>query len=218
MRAFLDESGTNPETPVLSVAGFYGDEDQWATFRRIWKPFSVGFHALRSSGLFPQLCCAIETSGINGILITVSKEKYKRLATQHMKSFVGNPYAVCSFLCALTICKEITQSVSIVLEQGQPNLSFVTRILEVMKDAGDPINTVTAGKKSEFVELHPADFVSHIASSHDVEWMHQLFESGRLKHGHVTEQMLKDAAPQITAIVRRAKEARRKQRSGGMPE
>jgi hypothetical protein len=32
-QAFLDESGTNPETPVLSVGGFYGSRDQWQTFR-----------------------------------------------------------------------------------------------------------------------------------------------------------------------------------------
>jgi hypothetical protein len=32
-QAFLDESGTNPETPVLTVGGFYGTKEQWETFR-----------------------------------------------------------------------------------------------------------------------------------------------------------------------------------------
>jgi len=210
MDAFLDESGTNPETPVLSVAGFYGDKDQWKSFRGFWKPHSVGFHALKSSASFPQLCNAIEASGINGILITVSKEKYKRSASEHMKSFVGNPYAVCSFLCTLTICKEVTQPVSIVLEQGPFNLSFVKRILELMMDTGDPIASVASAKKSDFIELHAADFLAHIASSHDVPWMQQLFDSGRLKHGHLTEQNIIDAVPQITEIVRRAKSERMK--------
>lgn len=152
----------------------------------------------------------MESSRIRLPQITVNKEKYKRFASEHMKSFIGNPYAVCSFLCALTICKEVTESVSIVLEQGQPNLSFVKRILEVMMDAGDPIASVASAKKSDFIELHAADFVAHIASSYDVPWMQQLFDSGRLKHGHLTEQNIVESVPQITEIVRRSKIERKK--------
>jgi hypothetical protein len=211
LSAFLDESGTNPETPVLSVAGFYGSKDQWEEFRNLWKSKSNGFHAKNSSRLFPDLCAAIEVSKVKGMLVTVSKETYQVHASAHTKTAVGNPYSVCAFLCILAICKQVDNlPISFVLEQGQPNLSFVKRILEVMIDAGEWCSAaVASAKKSDFIELHAADFLSHIASSHDVAWMQRLFDAGRLMHGHVTEQLLKDTSPQITELINRARRARR---------
>ena len=71
--AFLDEGGTNPETPVLSVGGFYGTKEQWEVFRWLWRLYSVGFLATRSD-LFSQLCSAIECSRVRGVLLTVGKK------------------------------------------------------------------------------------------------------------------------------------------------
>ena len=211
-QAFLDESGTHPETPVLSVGGFYGGPEQWQTFRDLWKPTSQGFHAKDSTRLFPDLCSAIEKSNVNGVLLTIGKRVYKAYATDHLKTALGNPYSICAFLCAITICKRLnSQPVSIVLEEGQPNLSFVTAILEGMMahEKEWSIAAVEIAKKSDFIELHTADFLSHIASSHDLGWMQRLFEADRLEHGHVTEKMLQGASPQVTALFSRARAARK---------
>lgn len=212
IHAFLDESGTNEETPVLSVAGFYGTQYQWDAFLRLWKPAIHGktFHALYSSKLFPALCDAIEASTVHGMLCTVSKKVYRLHAGEHFKSFLGNCYAICAFMCALAICDQVKpQSVSIVLEQGQPNLSFVKRILEAMKDAGEYcIAAVASAQKKDFVQLHAADFASHVASSHDVAWMQKLFDARRLKHAHITEKMIIETSPQVKALVNRARNAR----------
>jgi predicted transcriptional regulator len=127
-----------------------------------------------------------------------------------MKTFLGNPYSVCAFLCVLQICKEVAAPTSFVLEQGQPNLSFVKGILEAMMDAGECVASVTSAKKSDFIELHPADFVSHCASSYleHKPWLERLCAAGRLSHGHIDEQMLKNAAPEVTAIVKKARSQR----------
>jgi hypothetical protein len=209
--AFVDEAETNDKCPCVTVAGFYGDRDQWKLFRDIWKPQSKGFHALRCSSQFPALSDAIEASHIQGIFATLWKANYRELATEHMKSFMGNPYAICAFLCAMQICQEVGAPTSFVFEQGQPNFEFVKRVLDAMMDSGEYcISSVTGAKKVDFIELHPADFVSHCASIYDKPPLQRLFDAGVLKHGHITEQMLRDVAPQVTRIVNMAKNQRLK--------
>lgn len=217
LHAFLDESGTNPETPVLSVGGFYGSKDQWEVFRWLWRPYSPGFHATRSTRLFPQLCSAIECSRVRGVLLTVGKETYKSYASAHLQTAVGNAYSVCALLCAISICtQENNQPVSVVLEQGQPNLSFVKGVLEGMIGSSYwSVVAVSVAKKSDFIEMHTADFLSHVASSHDVQWMQRLFDRDRLVQGHVTEEMLKEASPQVSELFRRARAARQEAKKTG---
>jgi hypothetical protein len=211
--AFLDESGTGDKSPIVTVAGFYGDKERWTKFRELWEPHSFGFHARYSDSCFEELCSAIEGSEINGIFVCAGKEEYKLLATEHMKTFLGNPYSVCAFLCALKICGEVQAPTAFVLEHGQPNLRWVKEILEAMMDVGgEPISSVTSARKQDFIELHPADFVSHAACfypEHD-SWLTRLSDARRLFCADVTAEVLKKAAPEITAIVKRAKNQRLK--------
>jgi hypothetical protein len=145
INAFLDEAGTHDGCPVVTVAGFYGNQNQWTIFRRKWRPHSVGFHALACDERFPDLCAAIEASQINGL-------------------FVGE-----SCMAA-----------------------------------------VDSAKKSDSIELHTADFVSHCASSHDKPWLQRLFDANRLKHGHIGERQLQAVAPELTSLVKKAKHQRLK--------
>ena len=105
-------------------------------------------------------------------------------------------------------------------EQGQPNFEFVKRILDAMMDSGEYcLASVASAKKANFIELHAADFVSHCASSHEKPPLQRLFNAGLLKHGHVTEQILRDTGPSVTAIVKKAKYERlMAKRQGRMPE
>jgi hypothetical protein len=211
LTAFLDESGTDDKLPVVTVAGFYGNKTQWKRFRRAWKPRSAGFHALNSSDRFPVLCDAIEAGKIKGIFITLGKDVYKRVATEHMKSFMGNPYALCSFICAMQICQEVNSPTSFVFEQGQPNLDFVKRILDDMMDSGEYcIASVTGAKKADFIELHPADLISHCGSTCKKPVLQRLFNAHLLKHGHLEEEKLRSLAPQLTKLVHQARKARLK--------
>lgn len=210
--AFLDESGTDDKGLCVTVAGFYGDEDQWRIFRELWKPQARRFHAHNSTSQFPNLCEVIEASKVHGVFVTIWKAAYKALATEHMKSFIGNTYAVCTFLCAMQICEEAKNvPISFAYEQGQPNFEFVKLILDAMASSSEHcIASVTGVKKEDFIELHAADFVSHCASSHEKQPLQRLFNAGLLKHGHITEQMLRDAGPKVTAIVKKSKYERLK--------
>jgi hypothetical protein len=214
IQAFLDESGTNEETPVLSVAGFYGSEAQWKIFKSRWNPKSDGkeFHAKDSSRKFPALCEAIETSEIDGILVTIGKKNYKQFAGEHFKSSMGNCYALCSFVCALAICDRIgSERLSIVLEHGQPNIGFVQRMLESMmyKDFA-PIAAVATARKSDFIELHAGDFAAHLGSTHDTAWMQRLFDANRLSMAYINEELLISTSKDVKGLIGRARAARRK--------
>jgi hypothetical protein len=211
-QAFLDESGTHPETPVLSVAGFYGSEDEWKLFRDAWGTSSEGFHAKKSSRLFPQLFAAIVESKVTGILSTIGKKTYETYANAHLKTAVGNPFSVAAFSCVMAICREVgDKRISFVLEEGQPNLRWVKEVLEAMiNEEESNVAAVASAKKTDFIELHPADFVSHIASAHETEWMQKLFDADRLKMGHISEQLICDLSPQVTELFRRARHLRNK--------
>jgi len=211
LHAFLDESGTHADAIVLSVAGFYGSGNQWRAFRKFWKPTSEGFHAKDSSALFSKLCRVIELSKVNGLLVTIDKETYRNCATDHMKSSLGNAYAVCTLLCAASICKRAgNKRVSFVLEQGQPNLPFVERTLEGLMERGDlRVAGVASARKDDFIELHTADFLSHIASTHDVPWLNRLFDAERLAHAHVTEKIIRESCPEITRLFQKQRALRR---------
>lgn len=210
--AFLDESGTGGASPIVTVAGFYGDKQKWEKFRQLWKPHSSRFHARTSDSKFDILSSAIENSALDGIVLCVGKDEYKALATPHMKTFLGNPYSVCAFLCALKICGTVQAPTAFVLEQGQPNLRWVKEILEVMMNVGEPISSVTSAKKEDFIELHPADFVSHAACFYQEHhsWLERLSNADRLFHADITAEALQNAAPMITAILKRAKNQRLK--------
>ena len=211
IRAFFDESGTNPETPVLSVAGCYGTRDQWKKFRTIWKPHSVGFHALTSGGQFETLTGAMAEARIEAMLISVGKETYRTYASSHLKTALGNAYAACALNCGTQICKYIEPNkATFTLESGQPNLEFVQNILEYMMNSGEwSISAVAKAKKEDFIELHCADFVSHICSSHDTFWMGKLFELKLLRHGHLTSKDLEDASAYATLLFQKSKTVRK---------
>lgn len=207
--AYLDEAGTHRGCPCVSVAGFYGDADQWAAFRELWKPHSSGFHATDSDRKFPELCNAIEKSQISGMFMTIWKADYDRMATEQVKSRLGNCYALCAFECVLGICDETKAPTAFVLEQGQPNFPFVMNLLLYMLDANTTcMSSVTPANKADFIELHAADFISHCASTWDKPWLQRLLDAHRLKHGHIGEKQLDGVGPELKALISKARRER----------
>jgi len=65
-QAYLDEGGTHSGSPILSVAGYYGIHEQWATFLRQWP--HTEFHAKEAKYdyLKPSLADAIDTALLAG--------------------------------------------------------------------------------------------------------------------------------------------------------
>ena len=211
--AYFDESGTNAQAPVLSVAAYYGTKEQWEKFERLWLPIGKDFHARCSSDLFPRLVEVMEQSEVEGVLCTVSKDDFKACASAQFKSQLGNAYAVATFSCAMAVCDAAKEkgigSVSFVVEHGQPNVEFVKKVLESMLDTGDTcIASVASAKKSEFAELHTADFAAHVASAYKRSWLQTLIDRCQLRHCHHQPETFVE----VSAAVRKLISLARKQR------
>jgi hypothetical protein len=220
IHAFLDESGTHAGASLLGVAGFYGSGNQWRTFRKFWKPFARGFHAKDSSTKFPHLCRAIEVSKVNGILITIDKGGYKENANDHVRTVMGNAYAAGTLLCATVICDNLQpKRVSFSIEDGQPNTDFIRRVLEgLKKEKHLAIAAVATVEKSDFIELHTADFVSHIASTFDNAWLQRLINLRQLSHQHLFGSGVADASPKVTRMFQRRRAMRKAARRTQGPD
>ena len=209
LTAFLDEAGTHVGCPVVTVAGFYGNKAQWETFRTFWGPHCADFHAKDCEQKYPELFLAIEKSGINGIFFALGKDRYRNHSTKQMLSRLGNEYAMCAFQCVLSICKDVGSPTSFVLEQGQPNFEYVLKTLLYMLDSGETcISSVTPAKKADFIELHPADFVAHLASSGDRQWLDKLADIHRLKRGDIPSDTLIMVGQELACIIAKAKRER----------
>ena len=154
------------------------------------------------------------------MLLSVGKDTYKSFATAHLQTAAGNAYSCCALLCVGHICSKLAKKTAFVLEAGQPNIGAVKNVVEAMMTEPEErcIGSVAIAKKSEFIELHTADFVSHICSSYDKPWMGVLFELEILEHGHLTKEQLEEASLKVTALFQVKKALRRAARKGKIRE
>lgn len=202
-QAYLDESGTHAGSPLMAVAGYFGTHGQWNTFLDNWK--YEHFHARdpRFDKLKPELANAIDASGVEGVEVYLRPQEFIKSASEDMKSNMGNAYAVTSFLCVTGICHLVAAEnedarISFVLEDGQPNVLWVQRMLLAFMAEFPMIASVTVTPKKDFPQLHPADFLSHSRSTTNINWMNRLFSAQRV-HERTLERELFEATSQEVA-------------------
>ncbi len=210
LEAYLDESGTHRGAALLCVAGYVGNRKEWFAFEKEWqkqlnKANIPCFHAKepQCATLKLPLASAIEKRNIMGVICGVNPTIFSNHTSQQFKSVMGNAYAACTFVCALEICKRAKEmgykSVSFTVESGQPNSKFVERILSSMiyYPPVDIAGVMTA-KKTEFLPLHAADFLSHVYSTHEREWLEYLMRSHKVKQTIIQPDNLKE----VSALIR----------------
>jgi hypothetical protein len=192
MEAFVDESGTHKGAPTISVAAWVGGHWQWKKFLSYWD--SKQFHAKdpKCGPLKQALFEAIRFGELEDFTAWMKPEDYAKHATPHFRTGLGNPYSVCTFACAIGVCKFCKDNnlgkVAFVIEEGQPNVAFVRETLEYMKtqERFGIASIATAGKK-DFVQLCTADFLAHSRSSSE-QWFEAFYGTGRVWQDHVTAE------------------------------
>jgi hypothetical protein len=206
-QAYLDESGTHDGSPILAVAGYFGTQDQWNVFLHKWE--HADFHACESrfDESKPELADAIDESGIKGGEVCIRPHEFKASASADLKSNMGNAYAVAVFLCVTGICRlaeaENTDArISFILEDGQPNILWVQRLLISFMAEFAMIASVTVVKKKDFPQLHPADFLAHSRSTTDTPWMDRLFAKGRLREMPINADIFEKASKGVARVVK----------------
>jgi hypothetical protein len=164
IEAFLDESGTHRGSPILAVGACVGTHDQWAIFLESWN--NLEFHAKNPiyDQLKPKLASAIRKSEIHGVVAFLRPEDWQNHTNIQTKSAIGNAYAVCAFACVEGICRNFSEPVSFVIEDGQPNSEWVERVIKSLAEDDQwkhCIGPVALAKKRDFVQLHSSDFLAH---------------------------------------------------------
>jgi hypothetical protein len=205
--AYFDESGTHDGSPILAVAGYFGTHDQWNVFLDKWK--HKDFHACESrfDKFKSELVDAIAASGIEGGEICLRPHEFKESASADMRSNMGNAYAVAVFLCVTGICKLVTAEnkdarIAVVLEDGQPNVHWVERLLIAFMAEYPTIASVTVTSKIGFSQLHPADFLAHSRSTTDSVWMDRLFAKGRVREKPIERDTFETTSVEIARLLR----------------
>lgn len=225
IEAYLDESGLDGKWPVVCVGGYAADHDAWTAFQESWQVVLAKanidcFHATSHPNLWGPMLEHIDDFGMRGVLVTVSADHYKRKMSHGARSTFGNAYATCAFSCALKIAERAKADghgpVAVVIEDGQPNVQYVARTLEMM--IGDDeynIASVTVAKKRDFMPLQAADLLAHCAGTHQVDWLKVMANGGpgKLLHGHMTAQMLRGLSATIEEVKRQYRHRKQQAKS-----
>jgi hypothetical protein len=216
-QAYLDESGTHEESSILAVAGYFGTQPQWDKFLEHWP--NRDFHACeaRFDCMKQNLVDAIESAQLEGVEVCLRPWEFRRQASNDLKSTIGNGYAICAFMCAVRICELICREdpmarVSLVLEDGQPNVEWVRRFLLMMMH-DYPIASVTVAKKADVPLLHTADFLSHSRTATDKPWMDKLFAKNRVWEQKVEGDQLLDVSRDVAKILKDNRRAKARSRA-----
>jgi hypothetical protein len=207
LEAYLDESGTHKGSPILAVAGYFGTHDQWNVFLDKWK--CQEFHACdpRFDGFKPQLAEAIDASEIEGGEVCLRPNEFEESASSDMKSNMGNAYAVAVFMWVTGICKLVTAEnedarIALVLEDGQPNIEWVQRLLIAFIAELPTIASVTVRSKTGVPQLHPADFLVHSRSTTDTAWMERLFAKRRVREMPIERDLFEITSAEVARLLR----------------
>jgi len=215
IETFIDEGGVHSTAPILSVAAFGGTHEKWAEFLAQWK--EPNFHACdstweKSKGTLADI---IDDCGLEAVVTWLKTDDFKKHANTDLKNNLGNAYAICTFACALNICKlarSTSSDVSFVIEQGQPNAEYVERVLNALsEDNTQGIKSVALVQKRSFRQLATADFVAHSRSTSN-PWLKRLLDGGGVLESQITAAQLHKISNQVSLLAKRYKYERSKRR------
>ena len=218
--AYIDESGTHKDAPLLSVACYFAPRSRWGAFERDWMPILkrhgiTCFHAVNRDHdkLRPSLCELIQHCRLNAVIVSVSRSVYDLWASAQMRSVLGDPYAACVTNCVIKVCtltkkKYYGESVSFVIEAGQPKTEHLELKIKSMMDRPlyrdcAPISSVTLAEKEGFVPLQTADFLSHVFSTREIYWINELSKNGLMYSSFIDQKALKESSNELKNIFRR---------------
>lgn len=229
--AYIDESGTHGGSRLLSVAACATGREHWESFGDLWSRQLRDancdyFHAKdpKCNALRPFLVEAIRNQPIFASLVSVRPSDFKKHVGDKYRSLFGNAYATCVYFCALKIDKWSEQlgyeSVSYVLETGQPNVRHVVKVLSAMIPRPEfRAVSVAEVAKRDFVQLQVSDFLSNARSTNDEVWLNRLRkaldETGQLDEEILGPEQLRQSSEAIQRIVLQERARRRHAKKGG---
>jgi len=195
IQAYLDESGTHKDAPLVVVAGWLGDRRTWKSFIKEWskhlkKAGVPYFHAKdpRCEPLESLLVHTILKRNLLGLACTVNPSDFQNNTSDRFKSELGNAYSTCAYICAGMISKIAKEygsdSVALVYEAGQPNGNFIYETISAIM--AEPVDHRFASinflnkEHPGAIPLQAADFLAHAIGVNKTKWIEKFLASGKL--------------------------------------
>jgi hypothetical protein len=145
---YLDDSGTDPQNRIVTIAGYAATDDQWAEFEKAVEPifaeYSVGvlhareLHAsdgefagwtvLRKHAFVAKLCRVLSRHAILGMSMSALKDKYIDRAAESDRKRTVTAYTFCSNVIIDWMLRDIrtgkianADGFAFILESGNDN-------------------------------------------------------------------------------------------------
>lgn len=172
--AYLDESNSNQEGKVCTVAGFLGTEQQWKDFIEDWtknlglqkKQLHMKDLRWRDSDrdLLARLGVLADKHGLKRVASLVRNEDYLKIVKGKIRDRYANPYMLAVQMCVAQILNYATpeESIQIYFEEQSVYKWRVTELSESVPrlNPGRKI-WISILKKDQSVAFQAADYLSY---------------------------------------------------------
>ena len=119
LAAYFDESGTHSKSPIIAIAGYISNDEQWAKFNEEWQTlldrYSLEYFHMNQfenrqgqfrgmseherHALLDSLITFIGIRARSGIAAAFDLSAYNELVAEGYEEIIGPPYALCASLC-----------------------------------------------------------------------------------------------------------------------
>jgi|GEM_PF-1023925 len=191
LKAFIDESGTHDDSPVLTVAAYLGRQKEWRSWTKKWnkakRPVKV-FHATdaqnycgefkgwdetKLNNFVKGLLPVIAESDIPGIAIGIHMDAFREATKgrEDLLEIFGTPYGACFQWLVQTILylqarAESTEKIAFYHEVNQYKAEALAAFdhLKTYANPQGSILSLTFGGKDDYVPLQAADILAYEAN------------------------------------------------------
>jgi hypothetical protein len=195
---YLDESGTDPQNPVITVGGYCGTEEQWGAFEAAVEPVFgkygvailhardlhasdgefAGWSRLRKEAFVAELCRTLSKSIPLGMSMSAAKDQYAAYARKQGNRRTVTPYTFCANVILDWVMTDIhvgrianVDGVAFVLEDGFHSSEAEWNFREVIcqHDLAETVRAVCFVGKASCRAIQMADLFAFYSRRHAVE-------------------------------------------------
>ena len=201
---YLDDSGSDPQNPITTIAGFIAKEDQWRVFETAveahFREYNVnilntkkmhrtdedfkGWTVLKKQFFVGRICKELAATVIQGLTISVVKDIYKVRATEYKRKRMVTPYSYCfnviiDWVLHGTSTGQLSRKdgVAFVIEAGHVNNGEAERLfndIRTIHKLENVLRSISFVGKDNCRAIQVADLLAFYSRRHGVAFMNAL--------------------------------------------
>jgi len=192
LTAYIDESGTHTQSPIMGLGGFVSDTGRWESFERRWQNFLdwagipffhmtdfenrkqiyEGWSDEKRLTAIKRICKIIRQSALFGFQSAIVKRDYEALSDSDRR-LIGDEYTLCANQCGQFVAEWQRKTgrdepVAYVFEAGAPGANILHRVFtntlnnEKLRKKFQLLS-IRFERKHDFKPLQAADIMAYEA-------------------------------------------------------